>query len=273
MVQIPLTGRATVLAPQEAERLRDMKELIISGLHYYCETLDLTRCAPYLSCERPSAPRAQRGGCCALARWGTRSPFPSTHAATDPASEFVFNAFLRAPFEHAGAAFCCPPLLSGVALQHPIQWHGYARLSFPPLAPQPARDTECRLVCARGPPPTPARLLWSPYSLGGRRCSRDPGWSPAAWTPAASTAAATWKASSCARGPSRSVASTLRPRAAATARPRRRSQARPPACSGGRRCCGVPARRPCRSRWRGKPLPTRTQPPPRQPVQPVLPGR
>jgi hypothetical protein len=56
-IEVTLDGTAPPLTPQEQARLRAMKELIISGLHYYCETLDVTRCGTH----PPQVPIAQ--GC------------------------------------------------------------------------------------------------------------------------------------------------------------------------------------------------------------------
>lgn len=70
-------------AAAEQEFWRSMQQQTISGVHYYCETADLTR------------------------------PFPSSHQATDPEPEFVWNSWLAQPLIDLGLFSHCPALMQG----------------------------------------------------------------------------------------------------------------------------------------------------------------
>ena len=69
----------------EDERLSLLKEVVVAQLHYYCDTLDVTR------------------------------PFPSAHSQRSPRVEFSWNEFLAAPFAEIGLRECCPILVHGQA--------------------------------------------------------------------------------------------------------------------------------------------------------------
>jgi len=55
--------------------------LSITGAHYFCETLDMSR------------------------------PFPSERPPTQPSWEFVWNHWLTASFRSVGLGYACPALL------------------------------------------------------------------------------------------------------------------------------------------------------------------
>ena len=56
------TAAAGLPSPQEQERLRKMKEVIVSGLHYYSETIDVTRYACYVLPPPPLLQETNQGG-------------------------------------------------------------------------------------------------------------------------------------------------------------------------------------------------------------------
>jgi SacI homology domain len=70
-------------AAEEQEFWRSMQQHTVGGVHYYCETADLTR------------------------------PFPSSHPPTDPELEFIWNAWLSQPLRDLGLPTHCPQLLQG----------------------------------------------------------------------------------------------------------------------------------------------------------------
>lgn len=68
---------------EEPDFIRTLKQFNVGGVHYYCETVDLTR------------------------------PFPSASPVEDADLEFVWNHFLTKPFRRMGMGACCPKLLQG----------------------------------------------------------------------------------------------------------------------------------------------------------------
>jgi hypothetical protein len=67
-----------------------LTEFPIAGYHYFCETLDITR------------------------------PYPSSHPPTEPSWEFVWNAYLTAPFRRIGLPTIAPNILQGLAEQRAL---------------------------------------------------------------------------------------------------------------------------------------------------------
>ena len=77
--------------PEADFRLGEMlTEFPISGYHYFCETVDITR------------------------------PFPSSHSVTDPSWEFVWNYYLTQPFRRVGLGAVAPHMLQGLAEQRSL---------------------------------------------------------------------------------------------------------------------------------------------------------
>lgn len=74
------------LSPVESKNADLMTEFPLSGLHFYCDTFDLTR------------------------------PYPSTHAADDYVEEFCWNHFVTSEFRRIGLRGWCCTLLEGIAL-------------------------------------------------------------------------------------------------------------------------------------------------------------
>ncbi len=71
------------IAAEEQEFWRSMQQHTVGGVHYYCETADLTR------------------------------PFPSAHPPTQPELEFIWNAWLSQPLRDLGLPNHCPVLMQG----------------------------------------------------------------------------------------------------------------------------------------------------------------
>ncbi|KAJ7567413.1 hypothetical protein O6H91_02G146100 [Diphasiastrum complanatum] len=69
----------------EAKNISDLTDIAIDGMHYFCETRDITR------------------------------PFPSEHFLEDPDVEFVWNMWLALPFKNIGLSQHCIILLQGLA--------------------------------------------------------------------------------------------------------------------------------------------------------------
>lgn len=67
-----------------------LTEFPISGYHYFCETVDITR------------------------------PFPSSHPVAAPSWEFVWNYYLTQPFRRVGLAAVAPHMLQGLAEQRTL---------------------------------------------------------------------------------------------------------------------------------------------------------
>lgn len=94
MVQLhQSSGNNTYMSAVEStnEFWRSVQQHTLNNAHYYCETADLTR------------------------------PFPSSHPPTDPAAEFVWNAWLSMPLKSLGLHSHCPALLQGAAEISPQQ--------------------------------------------------------------------------------------------------------------------------------------------------------
>jgi len=70
-------------AAEEQEFWRSMQQHAIGGVHYFCETADLSR------------------------------PFPSAHLPTEPELEFIWNAWLSQPLRDLGLPTHCPALMQG----------------------------------------------------------------------------------------------------------------------------------------------------------------
>jgi hypothetical protein len=67
-----------------------LTEFPISGNHYFCETVDITR------------------------------PFPSGHPVSEPSWEFVWNYYLTQPFRRVGLGAVVPHMLQGLAEQRSL---------------------------------------------------------------------------------------------------------------------------------------------------------
>lgn len=74
------------LTKTEQSNAQALYDFPLNNLHFYCETLDLTR------------------------------PFPSTHNIRDYSHEFCWNDFLMREFKRIGLEECCCVLLQGLAI-------------------------------------------------------------------------------------------------------------------------------------------------------------
>lgn len=89
-IRIPL-GYPIEQGKSELKNAETMTDFPLNGLHFYCETLDLTR------------------------------RFPSVHSPTDYDPEFCWNDFLSKEFQLLGMRHWCCILLEGLAVGHQIQ--------------------------------------------------------------------------------------------------------------------------------------------------------
>ncbi len=87
------------IAAEEQEFWKSMQQHTVGGVHYYCETADLTR------------------------------PFPSSFPPTEPELEFIWNAWLSQPLRDLGLHTHCPQLMQGAVESvdevHPVTGQRY----------------------------------------------------------------------------------------------------------------------------------------------------
>jgi hypothetical protein len=84
----------------EQKNLELLCDFPLEGLHYYCETFDITR------------------------------TFPSSYSVTNYDEEFCWNDWLSKPFERIGMRQWCIVLLQGMALSKQIQTNGNSYYLF-----------------------------------------------------------------------------------------------------------------------------------------------
>lgn len=118
-----------------------LTEFPIAGYHYFCESVDITR------------------------------PFPSSHAASDPCWEFVWNCYLTQPFRRVGIGSVAPHMLQGLAEQRSLP-DLLGKLFGLVLMARRSRlhaGTRCGISPSRGGPPSRAMPPMRSHRCHARR--------------------------------------------------------------------------------------------------------
>ena len=79
------------LSPEEEKHIQHLKQFPVDGLHFYCDTFDLSR--PFANPNSPSS-------------------HPFSPLSCD--KEYSWNSFLRRSFDEIGLSSCCLFLLQGL---------------------------------------------------------------------------------------------------------------------------------------------------------------